>query len=1168
MTEQTSQSIKAYFEGIQEYIKNAHDLAQKARKMCYDPENMVESTLAKNMAERVVGLISVIAPQIQNNDIKKRIIELENQYGALDWRIAFVIALEIAEEKFCKFKDKKEAIEVGIRTGFAYSTCGIVSSPLDGLIGIEFKKRLDNRGEYLILNFAGPIRNAGGTSAAVCVLIGDYVRKKMGYDIYDATEDEIKRTITELQDYHERVTNLQYFPSPEEITFLMKNMPVQISGDPSEDIEVSNFKDLPRITTNLIRSGFCLIMSSCIPLKAPKLWKQLNKWGKDFDMDQWNFFEEFILIQKKAKAKGTEKLDKKISPDYTYISDLVAGRPVIGHPLSHGSFRLRYGRSRISGFSAQSIHPATMYILNQYLATGTQIKVERPGKAAALTNCDYIDGPIVKLQDSEVIQLKTLQEAKKYFPLIQEIIYLGDTLISYGDFFNRAHPLVPAGYCQEWWIQELEEACIKLFGKIDAELLSEKTKIPAERIEKILKFPLTTNPTGEEAVILSKILSIPIHPEYTYYWNVLKQEQFLSFLKLIEKSNIIKSNDKIEKITLPNNPEKRFLELIGIPHKLVQNEFIVIKGDHAIIFTELFKQIKPYNKEPILEYLTNISSIKVCDKAGIFIGARMGRPEKAKQRKLTGNPHMLFPVGEEGGKFRSIQASMEKGIVTADFAQFFCKNCNKDTILSRCETCNKITEKKYYCKICGQQNQQECPKHGKNSFSKNTQIKINEYFKYALQKLSMKTYPNLIKGVRGTSNQNHIPEHIAKGILRAKHNIHVNKDGTTRYDMTQLPITHFKPKEVQTSITKLKEFGYEKDIYGKPLENEDQILEIKPQDIFLPASAELTEEGAHTLLFRVSQFIDELLTNFYGLKPFYSLKNEKDLIGHFVVCLAPHTSAGIIGRIAGFTKTQGFFAHPLLHAATRRDCDGDEACVFLLMDAFLNYSKHYLPNTRGATMDAPLVITSILIPAEVDDMAFDLDRAWRYPKELYQASLEYKMPWEVSIEQLKSYLGKPEQYEGYGFTHDVSDLNNTVNCSAYKTLPSMEEKLKGQMELAEKIRAVDTSNVAELVIEKHFLKDTKGNLRKFSTQEFRCVACNEKYRRPPIVGKCIKCNGRLIFTVSEGNIIKYLEPTISLAKKYNVSPYLMQTIEILQQRIEGVFGKEKEKQTGLGAWFG
>ena len=55
-----------------------------------------------------------------------------------------------------------------------------------------------------------------------------------------------------------------------------------------------------------------------------------------------------------------------------------------------------------------------------------------------------------------------------------------------------------------------------------------------------------------------------------------------------------------------------------------------------------------------------------------------------------------------------------------------------------------------------------------------------------------------------------------------------------------------------------------------------------------------------------------------------------------------------------------------------------------------------------------------------------------------------------------------------------------------------------------------------------------------------------------------------MFTISEGSVYKYLEPTISLANKYNVSAYLKQTIELLKVRCEGVFGKEAEKQTGLG----
>lgn len=314
-------------------------------------------------------------------------------------------------------------------------------------------------------------------------------------------------------------------------------------------------------------------------------------------------------------------------------------------------------------------------------------------------------------------------------------------------------------------------------------------------------------------------------------------------------------------------------------------------------------------------------------------------------------------------------------------------------------------------------------------------------------------------------------------------------------------------------------------------------------------------------------FIDDLLVTFYGLEPYYQLKSKEDVVGQLVVGIAPHISAGIIGRIIGFSDTQGMYCHPLFHAAMRRDCDGDEACVILLMDALLNFSRQFLPDRRGAkTMDSPLVLTTILIPSEVDDQALGLDVVWRYPLEFYEAALQFKQPWESPIEQIRQRLNTEKQYEQIGFTHPVTSINTGITCSAYKTLPSMEEKLQGQMEIAEKVRAVDATEVAKLVIEKHFLKDTRGNLRKFSTQQFRCVKCNEKFRRPPLVGKCTKCGGNLLFTVAEGSVTKYLEPSIRLAQKHNVSPYLQEVLEITKRRIESTFGREREKQTGLETW--
>ncbi len=48
-----------------------------------------------------------------------------------------MIAKEIALEKFCKFEDKLQAMDAGIRVGFAYTTLGVVSSPIEGYTEIK-----------------------------------------------------------------------------------------------------------------------------------------------------------------------------------------------------------------------------------------------------------------------------------------------------------------------------------------------------------------------------------------------------------------------------------------------------------------------------------------------------------------------------------------------------------------------------------------------------------------------------------------------------------------------------------------------------------------------------------------------------------------------------------------------------------------------------------------------------------------------------------------------------------------------------------------------------------------------------------------------------------------------------------------------------------------------
>ncbi|MBI2507807.1 DNA polymerase II large subunit [Candidatus Woesearchaeota archaeon] len=1173
-----SHQILNYFGILDKEISRAYGYAKIARGRGFDPVDDVEIVLAENMAERVEGLIGTAAPQIKGSGVVGRLQELEKEFGMQDWRVAFIVAEEIAMEKFCKFKDKLEAMEVGLRVGLAYITVGVVASPLEGFVRLELRKRRNGNGEYFALFFSGPIRSAGTTATCVFVALCDYVRRKMGYAEYDPEEIEVKRYLMEVRDFHERVTNLQYFPSEQEIEFMIKHLPVQICGDASESVEVSNYKDLDRFSSNYLSNGICLVIAEGLTQKGGKFWKRFSGWCKDFEMKDWKWLGDFVDLQKKIRSKGEKSSSGEVLPDYNYLKDLVAGRPILGFPMRKGGLRLRYGRSRVNGLSSTSLHPATMVALDCFIANGTQLKMERPGKSSTLSVCDSIEGPIVKLIDGSVMFLDTEDKARNLSKDVEEILFLGDILINYGDFFNRGHKLVKPGYCEEWWLLEFENA-IKGKGIVE---LSSEFGIEKDVLKNLFRGDL--NIRGEDAVNLSMKLGIPLHPRYTYHWNDINAEEFSMFARwLFEKMAVKNNNNGIEKIILPFEKEmlvddpKNILEMIGLPHAVVSNEHIVIEKDDAYGLAaslgflddeNKLKEISIDGNKTVLEIINEIGVVKQRDKSGFFIGARMGRPEKGKMRKLIGNPHCLFPVGEQGGKMRSLQAALEKGYIKSEFSIYFCVRCDKDSIYPVCDRCWNKAVKKWYCEGCKQDYlQDKCERHGVLKEYKSMRLDVQEHFRNLLNKLGLRNYPDLIKGVKGTSNSGHAPEHLAKGILRATEDVYVNRDGTTRYDMTEMCITHFKPREIGITLEKLKHLGYETDVNGNEIIDDNQVIEIMPQDIILPGCVDCAEDGADEVLFRVSRFADSLLEKFYGLEKFYCLKDKNDLIGHLVLAMSPHTSAGVVCRIIGFSKLQGLLAHPLLHSIMRRDADGDEACVVLLMDALLNFSRRLLPGHRGARQDAPLVLTTKLIPAEVDDMVFDMDVSWRYPLEFYEAAEKFKDPWEINIPQLNKRLGTEKQYEDYGYTHSVSDINAGVLCSSYKKLPTMQEKVLGQMKLAEKIRAVDENDVARLVIERHFMRDIRGNLRKFSQQQFRCVDCNMKFRRVPLAGVCSKCYGRIIFTIAEGSIVKYMEPAMSLVEKYALPVYLRQTLELTRDMIESIFLQDKEKQMGLGKWF-
>ncbi|MEM4733420.1 MAG: DNA polymerase II large subunit, partial [Candidatus Bathyarchaeia archaeon] len=418
--------------------------------------------------------------------------------------------------------------------------------------------------------------------------------------------------------------------------------------------------------------------------------------------------------------------------------------------------------------------------------------------------------------------------------------------------------------------------------------------------------------------------------------------------------------------------------------------------------------------------------------------------------------------------------------------------------------------------------------------------------------------PKFLKGVKGLTNEDKIPEIVEKGVLRAKHELSVYKDGTIRFDATNAPLTHFKPAEVGVPIERLRQLGYSFDMNGFPLTDADQVCELKIQDVVIP-------KKAAEYFVRVANFLDELLEKVYKLPRYYNVKDVDNIVGHLIIGLAPHTCVGILGRIIGFTELNVCYAHPIWHSAKRRDCDGDEDAVMLALDTLLNFSRNYLPAQIGGIMDAPLLLIPFVNTKEVQRQAHDFDVDGAYPLEFYEKTLEKVDAKQVNsiIDLVSHRLGTEGQFEGFRFTTPLSNINLGNAVSSYKQFKSMIEKLNMQLELGEKIAAVDVKRVALKVLTTHFLRDISGNLRAFSTQGFRCKSCNKRFRRLPLSGKCPFCGGLFTLTVYRGGIEKYLVAAQQLIDKYELPKYYAQRIALIKDEITFMFDNKKPKQIRL-----
>ncbi|MFB6108207.1 MAG: DNA polymerase II large subunit [Haloplanus sp.] len=986
-----------YFERIESRLDEAFERAERAKSQGADPRPEVEIPVAKDMADRVENILGIPG-------VADRVRELEGEFSREE--AALELVTDFVEGTVGDYDTDAGKIEGAVRTAVALLTEGVVAAPIEGIDRVEVLEN-DDGTEFVNVYYAGPIRSAGGTAQALSVLVADYARSLLDIEEYRARDDEIERYAEEVALY-DKGTGLQYSPKEKETKFIAENAPIMLDGEATGDEEVSGFRDLERVDTNNPRGGMCLVLAEGIALKAPKI----QRYTRSLDEVDWPWLQDLIDgtvghdedHDGEADADGAdadapdedapddERTDgpKRVDPATKYLRDLIAGRPVFGHPSESGGFRLRYGRARNHGFATAGVHPATMHLVDDFLATGTQIKTERPGKAAGVVPVDTIEGPTVRLANGDVRRIDDPEEALEVRNGVEEILDLGEYLVNYGEFVENNHPLAPASYTVEWWVQEFEAA------GADVQALRDDPRVDLD------------SPTVAEAFEWATAYDCPLHPAYTYCWHDVSVEAFEALADAVAAGEVVavesdggvgagtRPADRADEETVlvldRTESVRRTLETLLVEH--VQTEETLRVGTWRPlarslgVTTDLDREWTPddlsasarnwADGENAVRAVCEVAPFEVRERAPTRIGNRMGRPEKSESRDLSPAVHTLFPIGEAGGSQRDVGGAARtrtdagRGVVEVEVGHRTCDACGADTYRIQCPDCGSHTEPRYECDSCGQvvepdeSGRVHCERCDRAVSSAGWQrLDVSETYHEALETVGEREAAfEILKGVKGLSSATKTPEPMAKGVLRAKHGVTAFKDGTVRYDMTDLPVTAVRPAELDVSAEDFRELGYETDVDGDPLRFDDQLVELKVQDIVLPT-------GAAEHLLRTADFVDDLLTEFYGLPPFYEVDERDDLVGELVFGMAPHTSAAVVGRVVGFTTAAVGYAHPYFHAAKRRNCDGDEDCVMLLMDGLLNFSKEYLPDKRGGSVAEGSRLVAVSPEGDVEFLTFE-----------------------------------------------------------------------------------------------------------------------------------------------------------------------------------------------------
>ena len=1268
-TQRLNTEHEAYQNWLERRIEEAYVVASQAKAKGLDFKETVEIPRAADLASRTEKLLEDPYLYPNPNDPDQEPLRIQSLLRELldaheRETAAITISLSVTRQMFSRTGDKRRSIDSGLRVGLAVLTEAVLVAPLDGIGDVRILNNADGS-EFLSIDFCGPIRAAGGTAQALGVLIGDILRRELGIGRYYPTVPEVERVKEEFGLYR---MNLQYKPPPEETEVIVNACPVMINGEETERMECAGYKEVRNVVNEngsyrtRVRGGVMLVIGEGLCLKAPKIQTHTER----LQVPGWEFISQFADKGKLSGADDAVAKSRVIAKQDRYMGDVIEGRPIFGEPSEPGGFRLRYGRSRATGLAAAGLNPITMEAMGGFLSVGTQMKIEGPGKACAVTPCIDIEGPTVLLEDGSFVRTNTMEELRECEGRVTSIWDSGEILVGFGEFLENNKGLVPASYSKDWWASDVAEA-LDNHDKVEgfAALLGvDRRKLPPglpfngaikrggeDPVERVWRhrdwfsFLRDTELTWVQTCEISESLGAAIPPPWNLWWSDLPI-QFLPALidslmgidantdgsltlkgvvggwpfdlsedglgldspllgqwprwTAVREHGVVKSalmtlgvehrHDGSD-IVIPTNWEGLVeglgLELVedrirqrvdASPHideilrstrtALTRVHGEEMKGEGTIEDWHSRGTLDDYEVERSLMLVRKVSGLRWEDAVPCRIGARMGRPEKSGVREMKPLVHCIYPIGESGGPQRLLSQASSRGPIRVEMGPRICSRCGRE---SPHLICHIRPDADQAIECGGRTSPRRARRPNARRRGERTTVSLSAILEVKRRSLGLEQIPGKIKAVKGLISTDQTPEPIEKGILRAKHGVSVFRDGTSRYDMSDVPVTHFRPCEIGTPWKELVKLGYTHDIHGNAVKSNEQMLELQPQDFIPSISA-----AGH--LISTCAFVDDLLVRFYGMDAFYRVKSAQDIVGHIAIGLAPHTSGGVACRIIGWTGASAGYAHPLFHAAKRRNCDGDEDSIMMLLDGLLNFTREILPDGRGGRMDAPLVLTTRLNPSEIDKEALNVDCSWIYTREFYEATLSQPHSRDVRemVDLVEDRLGTIGDLRGYGWTHDSGPLDAGPKNSAYKTLVSMKDKLTSQLELGSLLRSVNVDGVAKQVIESHFLPDLRGNMMAFTRQKVRCVKCGESYRRMPLAGKCIKessqghsgfsivggdessmCGGNVVLTVSEGAVRKYIEVTQEVMDEYGVDDYTKHRVNWMTSSVDSLFTNDR-----------